>query len=87
MATSSVKGKITRLYPDSGGCYFRINAPAAAPSPKDGYYRLELSHPNYASLYAFLLSCVAWGNEITVRVSKDITASEHAIVVYLVADF
>ena len=80
-------GKITRLYTDSEGCYFRITQAPSQPSPKDGYYQLKLTHLNYASLYAFLLSCIAWGQQIEVRVENDIKASEHAIVAYLVADF
>lgn len=80
-----VKGKITRLYPDSNGCYFRVNAPGE-PSPKDGYYHLELKHANYAAMYALLLSCISLGNEITVRVYRNINATEHATVEYLVVD-
>jgi hypothetical protein len=85
--TVSVKGTINRLYTDAGGCFISLNQAPGTPVPKDGYYRLELSHSNYASLYAFLLSAIAWSNSITVRVEKDIDSSEHAIIRYLVADF
>jgi len=79
-------GRIQRLYFDAAGCYVRLT-PAPSPSPRDGYFQLQLSHENYSAVVSLLLLAVSQGYSITLRTRSDITPSEPAMIIYAVIDF
>jgi len=80
----SAQGQVARLYPDTVGCYIRLENPANV--PKDGYFRLLLDHPNYSALYS--MAVVSYVNNLSlyIRTKKDIISTEHAEVSYFILD-
>lgn len=85
------KGKVTRLYPSyeatNGKTYIRLELPAATVAPKDGYFYIETSHPNYNALYSLALVAAVNRYELTVRTAQDISTQNHAKVEYMVVDW
>jgi hypothetical protein len=80
------QGKITRVYPDQGDVYFRLNGLTGS-APKDGYYRLLLTHPNYNALYSLTLAAAVNGTTVTIRTDYDFTPNAHGIVNYIMDEF
>lgn len=80
----SAKGYVRRVYPDKGGCYFRLSDTKNV--PKDGYFRIKKNHPNYTSLYALLLLSTTKGYRLWARAKSNIVKTKHAEVSYLVVD-
>ena len=86
-------GRVTRLYPSPNGMFFSLggrkllNEVKTDMNPKDGYYFIPLSHPNYNSLVALLYLCAEHDYILKVRTQDALNANGHAEVVYLVKDF
>ena len=85
MSQVSFTGRVARIYADKEGCFLRID-PAPDPSPKSGYFRLELDHPNYGALYALAVAAAANGFPLTIRSKQAVESDKHALVSYLVMD-
>jgi hypothetical protein len=85
-----VTGKVARLYVtqvDSGGVTFiRLQIPGNE-QPRDGYFQLNQSHPNYNALYSLALSAAINGYQLSIRTQADITPTEFAVVRYMVVDW
>lgn len=84
--SGSTSGIITRVYNDADGTYFRMNGDDG-PAPKSGYYQLPLAHPNYNAIYSLGLAAAVNKTRIRIRTDDPLSASEHGIVTYLVADY
>ena len=82
-------GLIERFYVDRIGCFLRLKETGATPenSPKDGYYRILLTHENYQSLSSLAMLAADSRRRLTVRTAATITPDEHAEVSYLVLDY
>lgn len=79
------KGKVKRIYPYSDGCYIKLEYDGE--KPKDGYFHLDKGHSNYNSLYSLAVVAAVNGYNLLIRVSPDITPSEHGQVVYMYIDW
>ena len=78
------KGRVTRIYATGGRTYIRLDA---GPKPKYGYFRLDQTHTNYNALYSLALSAAINRNRLQIRTKSNITASEIAVVGYMVVDW
>ena len=98
-----VKGLVTRLYvrgdpaadadpaqpatPEgTPGVAIRLDIPEAD-SPQNGYFKLELDHPNYFALYSLALSAAINRYPLSIRTHEAITPDAVAIVSYMVVDW
>ena len=79
-------GKIHSIYPDAAGCYFQFHD-NVSPRPKDGLFQIKLSHDNYDSLFSLLVTAAMAGKPILARAREEISANEHANVIYLKMEF
>lgn len=79
-------GKVTRLYVRAERTNIRLGIPTAE-QPANGYFSLELSHPNYNSLYSLALSAAVNGYPLLIRTTGEITPNESANVEYMVVDW
>ncbi len=61
-----VRAPITRLFAGNDGTYIRLAIDASI-APKDNYFLLEASHPNYYSLYSLALTAAVNRSPILVR--------------------
>ena len=78
-------GKVTNVYPDAAGCYIRLaNIPEP---PKDGYFQLKLSHPNYNALYSLVVVASVNRYKLTIRTTSEIDPTQIAEVAYLTVDW
>lgn len=89
MSYHRAKGRVTRIYPDSNGCYIRLDfePPAGEPKPKDELFHLKKEHENYNSLFSFALMAAANGYELVIRTMGSITAEEYPGISYMVIDW
>ena len=55
--------------------------------PKDGYFQLDQTHPNYNALYSLALLAAVNKYTLTIRTEGDITPSEPALVFYMWVDW
>ena len=81
----SAKGKVKRIYPDETGCYIRLDY--SGTQPKGRYFRLDLSHDNYESLYTLALTAATNGYDLLIRTRKPISSSKYGRIVYMVVDW
>ena len=85
------KGKVKRLYPSyettKGKTYIRLELPASVVAPKDGYFFIETSHPNYNALYSLALVAAVNRYELAIRTAQDISNQDYAKVEYMVVDW
>ena len=81
------RGPVTRLFARTDGLWIRIDA-GADPIPPDGYFQLQLKHPNYNALYSLALAASAnrWPLLIRIEGEADISPDRAAIVNYFVVD-
>ena len=95
MATPEIPGatgRVTRLYvtrtpsPARGVTFIRLDIPASE-QPKDGYFQLDQSHPNYNALYSLALSAAINGYLLRIRTEGPITPTEYAVVRYMVVNW
>ena len=79
------KGTVARLYPNSEGCYIRLDYSGV--KPKDGYFFLDKDHGNYNALYSLAVAAAINRDKLTIRTKADIDPNEHAKTVYMVVDW
>jgi hypothetical protein len=84
-ATGTVERLYVRAAPEAG-TLIRLSIPDSA-APKDGYFRLELDHPNYFALYSLALSAAINRQALQIRTKADINPAETALVSYMVVDW
>ena len=82
-----VTGKVARVYTDRGGTYIRLEGLASNVSPRDGYFLLQTTHPNYNSLYSLLLTAATNRLDLQIRTVDEISPGLHAVVAYMVVDW
>lgn len=90
MSYNRAKGRVTRIYPDSNGCYISLDfePPSGEPRPKDNLFHLKIEHVNYNSLFSLALMAAANGFELLIRIhGSAITAEEYPSVTYMVIDW
>ena len=80
-------GRVTLLYPDTGGVYFQLVGGKTAMQPKDGYYKLLVSHPNYRAMYDLLYRAAEKRWKLYVNCDPKLNAGGHAIANYFVVYF
>jgi hypothetical protein len=81
-----VTGIVERLYVRAERTNIRLVIPAQQ-QPLDGYFALEMDHPNYYSLYSLALSAAINRYPLQIRTKAEITPDEPAVVEYLVVDW
>ncbi len=79
-------GRVGRLYPDRNGVYFTLNGGQTSMNPRNGYYRLLRSHPNYESLVDLLYMVTENNWTLQVRTENQLDSNGHAQVNYFVVD-
>jgi hypothetical protein len=84
-ATGTVERVYVRAEPEEG-TLVRLAIPAAE-APKDGYFRIELDHPNYFALYSLALSAAINRYRLQIRTKADIDPDQTALVSYMVVDW
>ena len=88
---NNATGTVERLYvarnsSNQGLAFIRLNIPASQ-RPRDGYFLLEQSHPNFNALYSLALSAAINGYPLRIRTQSDITATAHGLVEYMLVDW
>ncbi len=78
-----VTGKVQRLYATRGRCFIRLHGLSSANKPKDGYFKLEMSHDNYNALYSLVLSAAVNRHDLLIRTVDQISNNSHAEVEYM----
>ncbi len=84
-ATATVERIYVRADPEAGAL-IRLAIPASE-APLDGYFRLELDHPNYFALYSLALSAAINRYPLQIRTTAEINPAETALVSYMVVDW
>ncbi|MDG1102770.1 MAG: hypothetical protein P8N75_05250 [Ascidiaceihabitans sp.] len=84
--SGSSSGVITRIYTDTVRTTFRLNGKDGS-VPKNGYYELALTHPNYNALFSLGLAAAVNKTSVRIRTDDALNANEHGIVTYIVADY
>lgn len=90
MMANNATGLVARVYPDDKGCFVRLKGLAPDVRPKNGFFFIELGHPNYQSLFTLALTAATEGKELTIRIDPeqgDISADEIATVGYMYIDW
>lgn len=82
-------GEVARLYVNSSGCIIRMQnvTPQGVVMPKDGYFHLELDHPNYSALYSLAMLAASGRHRLSIRTKEDAVSSSNAVVQYFVLDW
>jgi hypothetical protein len=76
-------GKVQRLYATEGRTFVRIEIPVSQ-QPKDNYFELRQSHPNYNALYSLALAAAINGYDLLIRTIGDVSPGDAAAVRYMV---
>lgn len=82
-----VKGPVARIFASSGHVYIRLNDIPASDTPKDGYFMLEQTHPNYDALYSLALTAAVNHYVLDIDATAEIDPTAYATVQYMVVDF
>jgi hypothetical protein len=85
-------GRITRIYPEPTGVYFRFGGAQSGDSqtamnPTNGYYFIAMSHPNYKVLVDLLYLAAEHDWNLQARTQPTLGTGGRADVLYLVQDF
>jgi len=83
----AVIGTISRLYSNSQGCYIKLSGIAANATPRNGYFQLKLTHPNYDALYSLIMAAAINRYKIQIRATSTITSRSFAEVSYVTVDW
>ena len=80
----SASGKVKTLYPNETATFIEIDYEGE--KPRENYFRLNKSHPNYDSLYSLALTAAVNRYTLTIRIKRDeeITQERYAEILYLV---
>jgi hypothetical protein len=84
--SDSQSGIFTRVYTDEVRTLFQLDN-AAGPAPKNGYFEVPLSHPNYKVMFSFGLAAAIKKTSVHIRTNDALSAGEHGVVTYIVADY
>lgn len=84
---NTAKGKVGRIFPHENLAYIKLEGIALDVTPKDGYFRLDRSHPNYAALYSLALVAAVNRYDLLIRTWADITSQDYGEVAYMVVDW
>lgn len=79
------KGKVERLFVHRTGLYVRLAGIKL--KPKDEYFNLPLTHPNYNALFSLASMAAMSGRVLWIRTAKAIIPTEVAEVEYMVLDY
>lgn len=79
------KGKITRLYADGSGCYFKLDR--SGPKPKDDLFYIDRNHENYNSLYSMAMMAATNRQVFEVGGPHPITPEKEGYVVWAFVDW
>ena len=92
--TFEARDVVTRLHPDSEGCYIQLGTEKTArfggqtePRPLDRYFHLKLDHPNYSSLFQVAMHAAFLEKRLVIRTKADIDPAKIAEVEYLYVEF
>lgn len=80
------KGLVTRLYATNGRTFIRLKLPPDQ-QPKDSYFELEQTHPNYNALFAIALSAAVNRQQLWIDAAGEITPDVTPRIDYLVVDW
>ena len=83
----AVIGSISRLYSNPEGCYIKLSGIATNATPKNGYFQLKLTHPNYNALYSLIMAAAINRYKIQIRATSTITSLSFAEVLYVMVDW
>lgn len=83
--TTTATALVERLYVRDSGVNIRLDL-ETPDAPLNGYFHLELSHPNYAALYSLAICAAVNRIPLLVRTRGAISPTATAIVEYLVLD-
>lgn len=78
---SIVQGEIANIMPHKDWCSIRLKDPQYV--PKDEYFRLPISHPNYNALFSLALVAAVNRYKIYIITEKDIINTEYAEIRYM----
>jgi uncharacterized delta-60 repeat protein len=81
------RGKVKRIYPDESFVYIRLAGITPNVTPKDGYFRLDKNHPNYASLYSLALVAAVNRYALVVQTTGEITSLAYGEVREILIDY
>lgn len=92
--TYEARDVITRLHPDSEGCYIQLGVEKTSrfggqmeARPLDRYFQLKLDHPNYSSLFQVAMHAAFLEKRIVIRAKADIDPVKISEVDYLYVEF
>jgi len=88
--TTSVTGKVTRLYVDGDTCFIRIaynQSSLGKPVPANNYFQLKKAADNYDAMYSLAMAAAFNDRALWIRAQNDIEQGQIALVGYLVVDF
>lgn len=83
----SATGRVRRIYTHENECYIRLEGTPSSQTPKDGYFKLLMSHRNYNALYSLAVVAAVNRYMLRIRTTSTITSTQHAEVVYMVVDW
>ena len=75
-------GKVRRLYVTHARTFVRLDIPVAQ-QPKDNYFELLQTHPNYNALYSLALAAAINRYDLLVRTTVDVSPGQAARVRYM----
>lgn len=75
-------GVVKKLYTHLAGCYIKIEH-TTSPQPKNNYFLLKLSHPNYNSLYTLVMAAATQRYTLHIRTVDEIDPLVHAEISYM----
>jgi hypothetical protein len=80
-------GRVSRIYPHEELTYVSLEGLDPGVTPKDGYFLLRKSHPNYNALYSLALVAAVNRYVLQIRTRAEITNQEYGEVAYMVVDW
>lgn len=84
LAAKTVKGEISRIYPNSNNVFFKIKNDTC--NPNDKYYYFSMENENAQAWYSLILAAANTSAPINVRISNCPT-NLNAKVTYIYQDF
>ena len=83
----SATGIVTRIYVREQGANIRLDIGSEL-QPKDNYFLLELTHPNYNALYSLALAAAVNRLPLRIRADGDLPLKgRDCVVSYMVVDW
>jgi len=76
-----VSGEVSMIYPSKDACYIRLKDPQYV--PRDDFFMLPLSHPNYNALYSLAVVAAVNRYTLSIRTVTEITDTEYPKISYM----